>query len=214
MPSPAQRLMANPAFSTVYEAVWRPTFTRLFSLGGPGTAEYDKAFTAYLARAGERQILDVGCGPGLYTRRLAANLTGRGHCVGVDYSPAMLARAAGRPHPRTTFVRGDAHHLPIADDSFDTAVCFAALYLIPDPLPVVDELVRVTRPGGEIAIFTSVATAVSALPGVRTLGSLGGYRFFGRHEITDRLRRAGIRRIEQTVVDQGQFVLATKDQVN
>ncbi|QKT06172.1 class I SAM-dependent methyltransferase [Gordonia sp. X0973] len=212
MPTIAQRLMANPVFSAVYEAAWRPTFTRLFSLGGTATAEYDKAFTAYLARAGERQILDVACGPGLYTRRLAANLTGDGRCVGVDFSAAMLARAARSPHAKTTFVRGDAHHLPFPDGSFDTVACFAALYLIPDPLPVVDELVRVTKPGGEIAIFTSVRTAVSSLPGVETIGNLGGYHFFGRHEIPDRLRRNGVAQIEQTVVDQGQFVLATKDQ--
>ncbi|GED96732.1 class I SAM-dependent methyltransferase [Gordonia crocea] len=211
MPSIAQRLMGNPLVSAVYEGVWRPVFTRIFSLGGSGTAEFDKAFTAYLARAGERTILDVACGPGLYTRRLAANLTGTGHCVGVDFSEAMLARAVTKPHPRTSFIRGDAHRLPFADDSFDTVTCFAALYLIPDPLPVIDELIRVTRPGGEVAIFTSVVTGLTSLPGVKTIGHLGGYRFFGRDEITDRLRLAGVGRIEQTVVDQGQFVLAFKD---
>lgn len=208
----AQRFMTNPVFSAVYEGLWRPAFTRLFSLGGPGTAEFDKALTAYLARSGDRTILDVACGPGLYTRRLAANLTGDGRCVGIDFSGAMLAQAASKPLPRTSYVRGDAHHLPFRDGAFDTVACFAALYLIPDPLPVVDELVRVTRPGGEIAIFTSVTTPVSQLPGVETIGKLAGFHFFGRHEITDRLRAAGVTRLEHTIVDQGQFVLATKDQ--
>lgn len=224
MPSLAQHLMANPVVSAVYEGVWRPTFTRFFSLGGPGTAEYDKAFTAYLARAGERQILDVACGPGLYTRRLAQHLTGEGRVIGLDFSPAMLARAARTrparsapgagakdPHDRTTFIRGDAHQLPFADNTFDTVACFAALYLIPDPLPVIDELVRVTRPGGEVAIFTSVQTTVSRIPGVQLVGRMTGYHFFGDDEITERLRQAGVSRIEQTVVDQGQFVLAHKD---
>ena len=89
----AQRFMTNPVFSAVYEGLWRPAFTRLFSLGGPGTAEFDKALTAYLARSGDRTILDVACGPGLYTRRLAANLTSDGRCVGIDFSGAMLAQA-------------------------------------------------------------------------------------------------------------------------
>jgi len=211
VPSLAQHLMANPVVSAVYEGLWRPTFTRIFSLGGPGTAEYDKAFTAYLARTGERQILDVACGPGLYTRRLAQHLTGDGRAIGLDFSPAMLARAVHKPHDRTTFIRGDAHHLPFPDDTFDTVACFAALYLIPDPLPVIDELVRVTRPGGEIAIFTSVQTAVSRIPGVQLVGRMTGYHFFGDDEITERLRQAGVSRIEQTIVDQGQFVLAHKD---
>ena len=82
----------------------------------------------------------------------------------------------------------------------------------PGPRPLVDELVRVTRPGGEIAIYTSVTTPVSQLPGVETIGKLAGFHFFGRHEITDRLRAAGVTRMEHTIVDQGQFVLATKDQ--
>ncbi|GAB09631.1 menaquinone biosynthesis methyltransferase MenH [Gordonia araii NBRC 100433] len=211
MPTLAQRLMGNPLVSAVYESAWRPVFTRMFSLGGSATAMYDRAFTAYLARSGERQILDVACGPGLYTRRLARNLTGDGRCVGIDYSETMLSRAVAKPHPRTVFIRGDAHRLPFPDDAFDTVACFAALYLIPDPLPVVDELVRVTRPGGEIAIFTSVRTPLSRLPGVKTIGNLGGYHFFERHEIPDRLRAAGVTHIEQTVVDQGQFVLARKD---
>ncbi|MFT4200569.1 class I SAM-dependent methyltransferase [Gordonia sp. (in: high G+C Gram-positive bacteria)] len=212
MPTLAQIMMGNPVVSAVYERVWRPVFTRLFSFGGPGTAEYDRAFTAYLARSGDRQILDVACGPGLYTRRLAENLTGDGRVIGIDFSKAMLDRAARGPHPRTAYVRGDAHRLPFPDDSFDTVTCFAALYLIPDPLPVVDELVRVTRPGGEIAIFTSVETQFSKLHTVQAIGAITGYHFFKPHEIPDRLHRAGIARVEQAIVDQGQFVLAHKDQ--
>ncbi|MFT3898984.1 MAG: methyltransferase domain-containing protein [Gordonia sp. (in: high G+C Gram-positive bacteria)] len=212
MPTIAQRLMGNPVMSAVYERLWRPTFTRLFSLGGTGTAEFDRAFTAYLARPGDRQILDVACGPGNYTRKLAENLDGDGRCIGIDFSRAMLARAAEKPSPRTCYIRGDAHRLPFPDESFDTVACLAALYLIPDPLPVVDELVRVTKPGGEIAIFTSVETQFSRLHTVQAVGAVTGYHFFKRHEITDRLQRAGITRVEQTVIDQGQFVLARKDQ--
>ena len=84
---------------------------------------------------------------------------------------------------------------------------------LPDPgsTPVIDELVRVTRPGGEIAIFTSVQTAVSRIPSVQLVGRMTGYHFFGDDEITERLRQAGVSRIEQTIVDQGAIRPAHKD---
>ncbi len=211
MNSMAQRLMHNPLFSHVYERRWRPVFTRLFSLGGTGTADFDRALRAYLSRPGERLMLDVACGPGNYTRRFADGLTGDGRCIGVDYSPAMLAQAARtNAGGRAVYLRADAHALPFPDDTFDVVTCLAALYLIGDPLPVLDELLRVTRPGGEVVIFTSVRTELNALPGVETLAEMSGFRIFGRDEIINRLRSAGADQIEQTITGQGQYVIAVK----
>ncbi|MXP23919.1 methyltransferase domain-containing protein [Gordonia sp. HNM0687] len=211
MSSIAQQMMHNRLFSQVYERLWRPTFTRLFSLGGSGTADFDKALTAYLSRPGERLMLDVACGPGNYTRRFAEGLTGEGRCIGIDYSPSMLEQAARtNTTDRTSYIRADAHAMPFPDNTFDTVTCLAALYLIPDPLPVIDELVRVTRPGGEVVIFTSVATDLVALPGVRSIAEMSGYRIFGKHEIVDRLDSAGADHVEQTITGQGQYVLAVK----
>lgn len=203
------RVMRNPVFAAVYERLWRPTFTRLFSLGGSATADYDRALRAYLSRPGERLVLDVACGPGNYTRGIADGLTGDGRCVGVDFSAPMLTQAvrtnrSGRAH----YIRADAHRLPVADNSFDVVTCLAALYLIPDPLPVIDELVRVTRPGGEIIVFASASTDLTSLPGVGALTSMFGYRIFDHHELVDRFRRAGAVGVEQTVTGLGQYVLA------
>lgn len=211
MDSLAQQMMRNPVFSQVYERLWRPVFTRLFSLGGTGTADFDRALTAYLSRPGERMVLDVACGPGNYTRRMADGLTGDGRCVGMDFSPAMLSMAARtNAAPRAGYIRADAHAIPFADNTFDSVTCLAALYLIPDPLPVVDELLRVARPGGEVVIFTSVSTELDAIPGVRAVAGASGYRIFGRHEIVERLRAAGAEHVEQTITGQGQYVIAVK----
>lgn len=211
MDSLAQQMMRNPVFSHVYERLWRPVFTRLISLGGTGTADFDRALTAYLSRPGERLVLDVACGPGNYTRRVADGLTGDGRCIGIDFSPAMLSMAARtNAGPRAGYIRADAHAIPFADNTFDSVTCLAALYLIPDPLPVVDELVRVARPGGEVVVFTSVSTELDALPGVRAVAGASGYRIFGRHEIVERLRSAGAEHVEQTITGQGQYVIAVK----
>lgn len=211
MASLAQRLMQNKVFSVVYQDLWRPTFTRLFSLGGSSTAEFDRALMSYLARPGDRRILDVACGPGNYTRRFARNLTGDGRSVGIDFSPAMLSTAVRtNSAARVAYLRADGHSIPFADNSFDAVTCLAALYLIPDPLPVIDELVRVCRPGGDIVIFTSVRTSLSRLPGVGSIADAGGYRLFERDEITGRLSDAGVHDVEQTVIGQGQYVIGRK----
>jgi ubiquinone/menaquinone biosynthesis C-methylase UbiE len=207
--SPTQRVMENPVFAAVYERAWRPVFTRLFSFGGTSTLVAGQRLTEHLARPGDRRILDVACGPGNYTDRFARDLTGDGFCVGLDFSAPMLARAVvDNRAPRAVYVRGDAHRIPFPDDTFDSVCCLAALYLIGDPMQVVDEMVRVVAPGGELAVFTSVETILSAVPGTRTALSLGGFRIFGRDEITDHLTAAGMRDVRQQITGQGQYVTA------
>ncbi|MGC4935022.1 class I SAM-dependent methyltransferase [Gordonia sp. DT30] len=211
MPSFAAHLMRNPWFSRIYERAWRPVFTRGFSLGSTETTDYDTALRAYLCRPGERMVLDIACGPGNYTRRIADGLTGTGRAVGVDSAPSMLHTAvATNAACPATYLRVDAHAIPFADNTFDETLCLAALYLIDNPLPVLDEMLRVTQPGGLIVVFTSAPGPVAALPGVSTLATLGGFRIFGRDEITGALRRFGAEHIEQIVIGEGQYVLARK----
>ncbi|MEJ9080504.1 class I SAM-dependent methyltransferase [Gordonia malaquae] len=211
MVSIAQRLMAAPVFSQVYERAWRPLFTRGFSLGGSGTADYDRALRARLAQPGDRHVLDIACGPGNYSGDASKGLTGDGRYVGVDFSASMLAQAArDNRGTRVTYVRGDAHRLPFPDDSFDTVLCLAALYLIPDPLPVLDEMMRVCAPGGEVIVFTSVEASIAALPGARQVAGLSGLRIFGRDELLMRFSRLGAVHLEQTITGVGQYIHAHK----
>jgi ubiquinone/menaquinone biosynthesis C-methylase UbiE len=86
----------------------------------------------------------------------------------------------------------------------------AALYLVPDPDVVLDELARVTAPGGEVAVFTSLRTPLTSLPGVSFIADRSGYHLFGPHEVTDRLQAAGLVDIEKTVTGQAQYVTARK----
>lgn len=211
MASIAQRMMDVPVFSQVYEHLWRPVFTRGFSLGGSSTVDYDRALRAYLARPGDRMVLDIACGPGNYSHDAARGLTDDGHYVGIDFSPSMLAQAQrSNPGERVSYVRGDAHRLPFPDGAFDTVLCLAALYLIPDPLPVLDEMARVVAPGGEVVIFTSIRASIAALPGAQTLTGLSGVRIFGRHELVARFEELGMEHVEQTVTGVGQYVHARR----
>ncbi|WP_018177176.1 class I SAM-dependent methyltransferase [Jongsikchunia kroppenstedtii] len=211
LPTVSLKAMRNPVVAAIYERLWRPAFTRALSWGGRGAADYGAKLVERIGRPGDRAILDVACGPGLHTKRLAAGLTGDGISIGLDFSPPMLARAvADNSGDRVAYIRGDAHHPPFADNTFDAFVCLAALWLIPDPLTVVDQLVRVTKPGGEIAIFATVRTFVSSGPIVNFTAQRTGLKIFGRHELSDRLRSAGVVQIEQTITGETQYVIGRR----
>jgi ubiquinone/menaquinone biosynthesis C-methylase UbiE len=95
--------------------------------------------------------LDAACGTG----RHSAYLASLGHTViGVDTSSAMLERAREKV-PDGEFHEADLNDLPLPDDHVDLVVCALALMHVPDLEPVLAELVRVLRPGGDLVISDS-----------------------------------------------------------
>jgi ubiquinone/menaquinone biosynthesis C-methylase UbiE len=155
-------------------------------------------------------VLDVGCGPGNFTRAFA-RVSGDGLVVGLDASRTMLEQAVREVNPpNVRYVRGDAAALPFPDATFDAVCCFAALYFIEQPLRAIDEIVRVLAPGGRVALLASLsrgpvpAGAVNAVVRRAT-----GTRIFGRHDLTDALADRGLTRIDQHVAGLAQFVSAS-----
>jgi arsenite methyltransferase len=108
-----------------------------------------------LAAAPGERILDVGCGPGFLSAELQQEVGPAGSVVGVDSSPAMLALAARRCRGRqnVTFHEGDATSLPVADASFDGAVCVQVLEYVADVPAALRELYRALRPGGRVVVW-------------------------------------------------------------
>lgn len=103
---------------------------------------------------GER-LLDVGCGPGEAALALAGDVGCAGEVVGIDTSSAMVQLARDRSNTaagRVRFSVGDALDLEEADDSFDAGRSERTLQWVADPQRAVDELARVVRPGGRVAL--------------------------------------------------------------
>ncbi len=108
------------------------------------------------ARPGMR-ILDLACGPGNLSRRLAAMVAPKGEVVGVDLAPGMieLAKRAGIPNAR--FQVMDVERLEFDDASFDAAVCGHGLQFVPDLGRALREACRVLRASGRLAASVPVS---------------------------------------------------------
>jgi ubiquinone/menaquinone biosynthesis C-methylase UbiE len=158
-------------------------------------------------------VLDVACGPGNFTRAFAAVAGDDGLVVGLDASRTMLAQAAReRPGDGVEYVRASATDLPFADGSFDAVCCFAALYLIEQPLRAVAEIARVLAPGGRVGLLSSVARGpLPAGLSDAVVRPLTGVRMFGRDELTRELRAHGLVSVEQRVSGLAQFVSARRN---
>jgi ubiquinone/menaquinone biosynthesis C-methylase UbiE len=105
--------------------------------------------------AGELKILDVGCGTGEISARLAELYT-NATVTGVDLIEHHLELAAVRCAAfggRVRFQPADAFALPFGDDGFDVVVCRHMLQAVPRPGDAIAEMVRVLRPGGRLHLL-------------------------------------------------------------
>lgn len=101
-------------------------------------------------------VLDLGCGPGLWTSLLAEKVKPTGRIVGLDSDTDFIRYAseniADQYEEIIEFLEGDFRSVPFEDDSFDLVLfgnCFA---YVTDHQKVLEEQKRVTRKGGRIAI--------------------------------------------------------------
>jgi len=103
-------------------------------------------------------VLDVGCGTGIDTVALAALVGSGGQVVGVDYDAEMLAGADQRAFKANMSAwvkhqKADVTQLPFEDNTFASCRSERVFQHLPDPEKALDEMMRVTKPGGWIVVF-------------------------------------------------------------
>ncbi len=101
-------------------------------------------------------VLDLGCGPGLWTHLLAEKVKPNGRVVGVDFSPDLIKYAVENLKKDSLsniieFRKENFFDVPFDNDTFDLVFfgnCFA---YVTDYLKIIEEMRRVTKKGGRIA---------------------------------------------------------------
>jgi len=112
------------------------------------------------------RALEVGCGTGVLTRRLAVRPEVR-ETVGVDVAPSLVerARALSSGVPGLEYLTADACALPFDEGAFDLVVFDSTLCHVPEPERAVEESFRVLRPGGVLAAFDGDYSTVTVALG-------------------------------------------------
>ena len=122
-----------------------------------------KAYDEAGKHAEGRDVLDVGCNTGYGTLRLVSMARS---VTGVDVSPAAVEAARTRPGGEAVDFRTiDGLGLPFPDNSFDLVTSFQVVEHVTDPLPYLNEIKRVLRPGGQ-ALITTPNAAIRLDPGM------------------------------------------------
>jgi arsenite methyltransferase len=152
-------------------------------------------------RPGET-ILDLGSGAGFDCFLAVRQLNGTGRIIGVDMTPAMIAKARNNArkgqYTNVEFRLGEIETLPVADNFIDLVISNCVINLSPEKPRVFREAFRVLKPSGRLAIADVVA--IKPIPeGSRTqlnaIGvCIGGAAFVD--DLKTMLKDAGFIRIE------------------
>src|SRR5436309_2873903 len=157
-------------------APWYDTLNHLLSLNIDRS--WRRRTTRLVPPEGEAPILDLCTGTGDLALAYDRAASGSVPIVGADFCHEMLVRAEAKARrkkadQRIRFLEADAQHLPFPSDMFQIATVAFGLRNVTDTDKGIAEMVRVTQPGGRVAILEF------SQPRGLLLGPL--YRFYFRH---------------------------------
>ena len=143
----------DTAFVRFWNEVLAPKFIRFKHILVDGLSQHSEAvFPSLPVRTGDR-VLDVGCGFGDTTLKLAERVGPTGEVVGIDCCDAFLdyARrdAAERAVPNVRFVRGDAE-IALPQDAFDLVFARFGTMFFANPVAGLRNTRKALRPGGRM----------------------------------------------------------------
>ena len=147
------------------------------------------------------RVLDVGCGTGLLTARLATERPGTA-VTGLDFSFGMLEQASAARTAPATWVQGDAMRLPFTDGTFGAITCTESFHWYPDQPAALAEFHRVLEPGGRVFVaLVNPRTGVASRVGDAASQMAGQPAHWpSRREMRELVEAAGFTVERQTAV--------------
>jgi SAM-dependent methyltransferase len=110
------------------------------------------------------RCVDLGCGPGGITALLSERVGPTGRVVGLDADEAFLEHARRTAAPNVMFVAGDAYHTGLPDRAFDLVHTRFLASTAGKPEALLAESIRLTRPGGVVAMQEPDMTTLVCYP--------------------------------------------------
>lgn len=164
--------------------------------------ELATALLAAARLAPEQRVLDLASGPGLLAQDAGKRVGENGLVIASDISEGQLACGANLPR-----VAADGEALPFANESFDCVLCGLGLMFFPDEQLALNEIKRVLRPDGTLALSVwgsaeHVPLVEAALSCMRRLlpppkvARPSVFRFGDADELARRLASADFRAID------------------
>ena len=151
-------------------------------------------------------LLDVGCGGGVFLRR--ALETGCG-AVGVDHSEQMVHLARRITEGRAPIVHASADKLPFERGSFTAVSSLVAFFFFPDPVAALREIHRVLQPErGRLAVYTTAPEMKGTPAAPYPLATRG--HFYEDDELSAHARAAGFSSVEVRRPDEGAQLLVAR----
>lgn len=124
--------------------------------------------TRHAAMQPGETVLDLGSGAGNDVFIARHEVGPEGHVIGVDMTPAMIARARANAEKlglaNVEFRKGQIEALPVEDGTIDLVISNCVLNLLPEKAPAFHEIHRVLKPGGRFCVSDIVATGELPAP--------------------------------------------------
>lgn len=104
------------------------------------------------------KIVDVGCGPGTLTRKLAKWLGEKSDIIGIDRDSKFIGYAMKKANEQglsnISYIEGDALSLPLQDNSVDACISHTVIEHVPNREFLLEQK-RICRPGGRVSVMYS-----------------------------------------------------------
>jgi ubiquinone/menaquinone biosynthesis C-methylase UbiE len=154
-----RKIMTYEAFKRAEKEGWDLRAAAYDAYTGQVTTSAIPMLLAMAETAPGTRLLDLCCGTG---RGAGAASALGAKADGVDVSPAMIEFARA-DFPSASFETGDAEAIPKPDDTYDSVICSFGVMHVASPAIMFNEIARVLRPGGHVALSHWIGPPESVL---------------------------------------------------